>query len=243
MTHLQFRQWIVDTVNRTDVVVTSAHLHRWIASARRYIQQHFNFMGMEEIDETGTLTDAQIQISPPSDFKQEDSLRILATNGDPTVVMAKERSRNKFRRLVLISSAQAVQNMYKDLIIFFDTMGIEGYPLIYNIWKGKIEIFPKASGDAIGKTVSLDYFAYRQFDLSTLPAGAGATQMDGWEDFLFQDIVDLTYYRALIESGPFLRDNEQIEAWAILFKDKEAQLLREEIGKEQTGPTPYFGDG
>lgn len=243
MTHLEFRTWIVDTINRTDVVVTSAHLHRWIASARRYIQQHFNFIGMEEVDETLTLAADQTQISPPSDFKEEDSIRILGSDGNPTVIMAKERSRHKFRRLVLIVSATAVQNMYKDLLIFFDTTGIVGYPLIYNIWKGKIEIFPKASGEAVGKTISIDYHAYRQFDLSGLPAGAGPTQMDGWTDFLFEDIVDLTYYKTLMETGPFLRDNEQLEAWAVLFKDKESQLLREEIGKEQTGPTPYFSDG
>lgn len=242
MTYLEFRQWVADDINRTNVTATSAHLHRWIRTARRDIQRRYSFKDMEEIYEVALIQN-QESIGTPTGFKSEKTIRITdQSTGEPIIILDKEPDRAQFRRLVAVSEAQAILRIYKSVIVLFDTTGIEGYPLLYNIWRNQIDIFPKVGSQAEARTFSMDFYQYRQFDLSTLPAGSGGGQIDGFEDFLLDEYAELTFYRTMMEAVKWLREEERLPIQERYFQDAIASSINVDIDKDVEGTrTVYMG--
>lgn len=254
MNYLQFRQELVSYINQDNVVVTSSHLHTWIAKARRHIQRRYNFEWMQKTAAEFTLTD-QLKTKNLSDFsltengvivsvKDVVSLRITDTDVDrtPLVILAKEPDRMKFNRMVAVASSLISIHDYSDLLVLIDNTGIEGFPLIYNNWGRAIKLFPKVSGKAVGKFLQLDFMGTYASDLSSLPAGAGAAQVDGYEDFLFDQLYDVTYYRALLEGMPWLRQHAEMKTWADLYQEALNAVVVDMTERDELdAPTRYMG--
>lgn len=236
MTYLQFRQWVVDAVNRTDLIVTSVAIHRAIASARRAIQQRAILSGMESSFQYTLINgDDHIELTNIGLIKQEQIVRILDSDNNVIVILDKQPDIKVFKKLMTVDYAAVLLEQYRNLVVLFDTTGVEGYPLIYNIWAGKLQWFPPVSGGAVGKILDIQYYKYFTFDLSTLAAGTGPTQMDGYEDFLFDSLANVTYYRTLMELSPYTRNMNEYSIWKELDMGGMLTLVAEDIAKQESG--------
>ena len=216
MTSLEFRQWVVRRIRRSDITTTSDALYDAIKIARSEIQKSLDLKGMEfqgKYSEPLAVGDYRFEIPPG--FREEVSIRIHDPNENLKIVLAKEPNREKFVRLVTIDTVSWLTYEYKNSIIIMSNEGIEGFPLIYNIWNDVLELFPKVAGNAVGNYLWMDYYGYLPDDLSG--------QSDVYEDILLDEFKELLFYRTMMELALDLKDAETVDRYSVLYS---AALVR-----------------
>lgn len=211
MTFLQFREWLVSRLRRSDITATSSHLYDAIAVARRDIQIALDLPDMEAYTHY-TLSTGDASIDLPDAFKKEESLLIKDQSGNLEVILVKEPDRKKFNSLTVFGAVDWLRYGGDKLITVLDPQGIEGYPIIYNIWGNEIFLFPKVGAPANGHELWIYYYAFLPSDLS------GAA--DSYTDCLFDQFAHLMFYRTMQELGLNLKDGEMVDRYALMYNNE-----------------------
>jgi len=239
MTYLQFRNKLVRKVRRTDFTATCDDIHVIVNSARHNVQSRHNFSGMEASGRfQNALAENDYRFAVPCSFKEIIDLRVLDSDDNIRVVLAKEVDRAKFNRLVVLDQVQWAIENYKDTLILIDLTGIEGFPLVYSMWSDAIEVFPKVGAQCAGNYLWMAFYRYLDQDMAGL-----AGEIDTYSDFLFQEQEPLTFNAAMMEAGLHFKDEEMVDKWAGLYEQGLLSLYKNEIAKKEAGRAGgCFGD-
>ena len=210
MTSLEFRQWVVRRLRRSDITTTSGALYDAIRIARSEIQKNLSLKGMEfQAKYVLPLAENDYRFALPSGFREEVSVRIHDADENLKIVLAKEPNREKFVRLVTIDTVSWITYEYRNSIIIMSNEGIEGFPLIFNIWNEVLESFPKVGGTAVGNYLWMDYYGYLLDDISG--------EVDSYEDTLLNEFKDLMFYRTMMELALDLKNAETVDRYNALY--------------------------
>ncbi len=234
MTKSDFNDWVLSAIGRDDIKSDTPVFKRWVESARRKVQQAHDYKAMEKTVRIALQPVGTNCIQAPCDVKDLELFRIVDSKGTLILVPKYIRGRNEFQRL--LTSQDVVQILDDpDIFVVADIpQEALGYPLAVGWWDQAFWLFPPVGSIATSAFLELDYIRFFPFDVSG--------EEDEYSDFLFDEGADATFYRVLIETTPFFRDQFQAAALKELFKDAETMLMRTDAARRSEYGLPISMD-